>query len=720
MLEIMRLLLSESCELRSAAEDASIPSACTLPSAMHPPPDSGGDEGRLDARTKEELAAELAVMNGLHHLSTRLLAATELGPLLEEILEATIALLAADFGTIQLWDPATGVLTLAAQRGFQQDFLDSFDHVHAGTGSWGVALERRARVVVEDVRTDPLFAPHVPIAASAGFRAVQSTPLFSRTGEPLGMISTHFRQPHRPADRDLWFTDFYARQAAELIERKRSDDSLRAAKVRTETILESITDQFFALSKDWRFTYFNRHAAAQMRALGKDPNALIGQVLWEVFPHVPNEEALRRVMTERMAIKDELFYAPLDQWVENDMCPSPDGGIVTFQRYITSRKQTEAALRASEERFRRYFDLGLIGMAITSPTKGILEVNDELCRILGYERQELLRMTWVEMSHPDDIALDVAHFQRVLAGEIDGYSIDKRWVRKDGRIVDGIMAARCVRRTDGTVEYFVGLVQDITERKSAERRLGESERRLHALEVELAHVARATTLGELAASIAHEVNQPLAAIVMNAQACSRWLGANPPDLREAHTAMNRVVGDANRAAEVIARIRAFLQQGEPQLVAVNLSEVIADVVAIVQGEISVQGVSVAVRPGIGLPAVSADRIQLQQVVLNLVVNAIEAMSPVPARARTLGIEAGRHGTDALRVAVRDSGVGITSAHRDRIFDAFYTTKPHGMGMGLAISRSIIEAHGGRLWATANDGPGSTFQFTVPLWIPPAS
>src|SRR4029077_17842489 len=144
---------------------------------------------------------------------------------------------------------------------------------------------------------------------------------------------------------------------------------------------------------------------------------------------------------------------------------------------ITERKRVEEALRESEERFRRYFDLGLVGMAITSPTKGCLEVNDELCRILGYRREELLRLTWAELTHPDDLAADVANFNRVLAGQIDGYSIDKRWIRKDGRIIASIMAAKCVRRANGTVDYFVGLVQDITERKRAE----EEQRKLAAL-----------------------------------------------------------------------------------------------------------------------------------------------------------------------------------------------------------------------------------------------
>jgi PAS domain S-box-containing protein len=443
-----------------------------------------------------------------------------------------------------------------------------------------------------------------------------------------------------------------------------------------------------------------------MRTLGKDPDAVIGKVLWDVFPHVPNEAAVRRIMAGRVPATDELFYPPLGQWVENHWYPSADGGIVNFQRYITARKRREAALRTSEERFRRYFDLGLIGMAITSPSKGCVEVNDELCRMLGYERAELLRMPWTDITHPDDIAADVANFNRVLAGEIGGYSMDKRWIRKDGRVIDTIMSAKCVRRADGSVDYFVGLVQDITERKL-----------LHKLQGELAHVARVATLGELAASIAHEVNQPLAAVVTNGHAALRWLAATPPDLDEATETLGRLVRDANRAAEVIARIRTFLKQDGPRVAVMDLDKVIAEVITMVAGEISAHGVSLFVQPAAGLPPAAADRIQLQQVILNLVMNAIEAMSTVTERPRTLEIEVGRH-DDALLFAVRDSGVGLPPGQVDLIFDAFHTSKPSGMGMGLAISRSIVEAHGGRLWATSNEGPGATFQFTLPLGTAP--
>ena len=477
-------------------------------------------------------------------------------------------------------------------------------------------------------------------------------------------------------------------------------------------ILNSITDQVFAFDSDWRYIYLNRRGAEQMRSLGMNPASLIGQTLWEAFPETPNPQSFRRAMRDRVPVVDELFHPPLDEWVESRIYPGADGGIVLFQSSITDRKRTESRLRVGEERFRRHFDLSLVGMAITSPDKGCVEVNDELCRILGYDREELLRTSWTDITHPDDLAADLANFDRVIAGEINGYSIDKRWIRKDGRIIHTIVSAQSVRRIDGTVDYFVGLVQDITERNRTEEDLKRSVASLAQARNELARVMRVTTMGELVASIAHEVNQPLTAVITSGHACARWLAGEPPNLPEVASAVGQIVRDANRAAEVIARVRNFFARGTTQ--AIDFNEVIGEVIAIVKGEIRSQGVCLVIAPAADLPTMIGDRIELHQVVLNLVMNALEAMGPVAEGARTLTIEVGRHGRHALRVAVGDSGIGLTGDDPDRIFDPFYTTKLHGLGMGLTISRSIVEAHGGRLWASPHDGPGSTFQFTLPV------
>jgi PAS domain S-box-containing protein len=241
----------------------------------------------------------------------------------------------------------------------------------------------------------------------------------------------------------------------------------------------------------------------------------------------------------------------------------------------------------------------------------------------------------------------------------------------------------------------------------------EAEDALRQTQTELARVARVVSMGELTASIAHEVNQPLSAIITNGHACLRWLVRDPPDLGEARASVQRIIDDGIRAADVIKHIRAFLRRTDPVGTDVRLEDVIGEVVTIVGGEARARRVVVQVRCADGLPPVPGDRIQLQQVLLNLSLNAIEAMTGVEDRPRVVQYAAHPFGDDAVLVAVRDSGVGLDVASLNRAFDAFYTTKPEGMGMGLAISRSIVEAHGGRLWATRNDDHGTTFQFLLP-------
>jgi PAS domain S-box-containing protein len=526
----------------------------------------------------------------LHEFSARLLTIKGLQPLLEEVLDAMVGLHGADFGIVQLVERESGDLVIVAHRGMPEAFLAHFARTHDVGSADGRATHSGERAIVEDVMTDPGYAPHLAIAAVGDFRAVQSTPLISHKGELLGVISTHFRNPCSFSQGVLRFTDLYARYAADIIERNRAEE----------------------------------------------------------------------------------------------------------------------ALRASEERFRRYFDLGLIGMALTSPAKGTIEVNNELCRIFGYSRDELMRMRWPELTHPDDLPADLAHFERVIAGEQDGYVLDKRFIRKDGRVIYCTMAANCLRASDGSVDCFVALVRDISERLEA----GDELRRARD---ELAHVARVAAMGELAASIAHAMNQPLAAMVMNGHAATRWLAMQPPNLREAVTAIDRIVADAHRAGEAIARIRGFVRRGETQRSSVDLHELLREVADMVESEARTRGVKVHIEPGErALAPVVGDRVQLQQVVLSLVMNGIEAMATTPPSERFLRMQVRQDGPQMQRVAVRDAGIGVDPQERDRIFDAFYTSKTSGMGMGLAISRSIIEAHEGRLWCSPNVEGGETFSFMLPI------
>jgi C4-dicarboxylate-specific signal transduction histidine kinase len=249
------------------------------------------------------------------------------------------------------------------------------------------------------------------------------------------------------------------------------------------------------------------------------------------------------------------------------------------------------------------------------------------------------------------------------------------------------------------------LRSEIAEREAAEEGLVRAQ-------AEIARIARVTTMGEFAASIAHELNQPLGGIVTSGDACLRWLAAKPPDLNEARQAVAAIIRDGTRASSVLVRIRGLLSRGEQLRERLDINDVIKDVIALSEGELRRSAISLETGIPEKVAPVVVDRVLLQQVVLNLIMNAIEAMRAVSDR--VLCIRTQEEPLDNIIVLVKDSGVGVERDHSNRIFEAFYTTKARGVGMGLTISRSIIEAHGGRLWAVANDGPGSTFCFTLPI------
>ena len=267
------------------------------------------------------------------------------------------------------------------------------------------------------------------------------------------------------------------------------------------------------------------------------------------------------------------------------------------------------------------------------------------------------------------------------------------------------LIAHRTRDDQGGLEY-IGAVQDVTERRRAQEELDRARS-------ELTHVTRVTSLGTLAASIAHEVNQPLSGIVTNASTCLRMLAAEPPNLDGARETVRRTIRDGHRASEIVNRLRGLFTRKEVIAESVDLNAATTEVIALMASELRRGSVVVREELADGLPTVTGDRVQLQQVILNLLLNAAEAMREVNDRARELTIRTEREAGDRVRVAVRDTGVGVDPQSMNKLFDAFYTTKRGGMGVGLSISRSIVERHHGRLWAEPNDGPGATFWFSIP-------
>ncbi|MFL5238016.1 MAG: sensor histidine kinase, partial [Rhizomicrobium sp.] len=332
--------------------------------------------------------------------------------------------------------------------------------------------------------------------------------------------------------------------------------------------------------------------------------------------------------------------------------------------------------------------------------------SEETLRIFGYEEARYVTVDMViQRIHPDDRALAQQTMDRASS---DGKDVDHgyRLLMPDGSVKYVHATAHAVKEESSGIT-FVGAVTDITARKRAEEEL-------HEAQANLAHVTRVTALGELTASIAHEVNQPLAAVVTNAQACLRWLNRDIPNLDEARGAVESIINDGNRAGEVIRRIRAFVNKTPTHKVPLHINDVVHEVITLVQHELFSHRVSLRMELAPALPPVVADRIQLQQVILNLVVNGIEAMQSRTDRPRELVIRTHQDEAGQIVVSVKDCGIGVAAENADRLFNAFFTTKSSGMGMGLSICRSIVDAHGGRLSAAGNAGPGATFQFTLPL------
>jgi PAS domain S-box-containing protein len=369
-------------------------------------------------------------------------------------------------------------------------------------------------------------------------------------------------------------------------------------------------------------------------------------------------------------------------------------------------------LQEREAKVRRLVESNIIGISIFGFDGRIIEANEAFLRIVGHSHDDIVsgRLRWTDLTPTEWHDADgraVAELR--AAGSCKPY--EKEYFRYDGSRVPVLVGPAAF---DGSRDEGVAFVLDLTERKAAERNLLESEQRYRESQMELAHVNRLTTMGQLTASIAHEVNQPIAAAITSADAGLSWLAAQPPDLKEARDAFDDIIKAGNQAGEVIRHIRALIKKVPERKASLDAIETILEAIDLTRSEMRRHGVLLRTELARGLPRVWGDRVQLQQVILNLIMNALEAMQAVTDRPRELVI--GSHQDDARQVVVtvRDCGVGVSGEDADRLFNAFFTTKASGMGMGLSICRSIIEAHGGRISVVNNDGPGATFQFTLPL------
>jgi PAS domain S-box-containing protein len=504
--------------------------------------------------------------------------------------------------------------------------------------------------------------------------------------------------------------------------------SAKEAEDQTRLIIDTVPAQLWTESPEGVVDFVNRRwidytGMTLEQAVGSGWNRMvhpddIERVLskWRILI----SEGKPREIESRLRRSDGTY-----RWFLSRCCPLIDrsGNILGWygsDTDIHDRKESEEKLRQSEAHLQEAQTLGRIGSWVLDIAAGTVSGSPELFRIFGRDpgdeqvTKEMLRdvrsMPIFRTSvHPEDLSF-VEEFTTKATSEARAGEFEYRIVLPDASVKYVHSVAHPVLDDSGNVVEYIGTIMDVTERKGAEEAL----RRAQA---ELAHISRVTTMGELTASLAHEVNQPIAASVTNAKTCLRWLAGDAPNLEEARAAVTRIVKDQTRAADIISRTRLLFTKGTPQWDRVDVNEVVREMIVLLRGEATRYNISVWTELAADLPEVKGDRVQLQQVLMNLMMNSIDAMKDVDGT-RELAIKSQRAANEELLMSVSDTGVGLPGQQAEQIFTAFFTTKSHGTGMGLRISRSIVESHGGRLWARGNSPRGASFYFTLPIKVEP--
>ena len=589
-------------------------------------------------------------------------------------------------------------------------------------GSCGTAAYRGEPVIVEDIATDPLWADYRDLALRHSLRACWSTPVFSSQGKVIATFAMYYREPRRPTQRDQAIIDQITHLAGIAIQQKLAQEKLQ----RSEAYLAEAEKLTHTGSWAWDpRTQKALYCSQEMfRIFGLDPRESLparDNFLQRIHPEDRDWVARRwkKSLRERVDTLDEFRVLMPDGTVRHINSSShpvldEDGEFIELVGTavdVTERKRAELERQLLASLVEQATEF----MAIADLEGGSpIYLNKAGMKMVGFDSlEEAKTRRGIHYMFPEDrpFVNDVLWPTVLEKGSWSGEMRLRHF--KTGDPIPILYSAFRIDDPETGRPVNVGNVcSDITDRKRAEEKLRASEQRLLDAQMELARVTRVTTLGELTASIAHEVNQPLAAIVANAEACLRWLGRGTPDLEAARRSVEWVIDDGNRASEVIRRVRALANKADIEKIPLDINDVIRDVIALVQRELISHDVSLRMQLASTLPMILGDPVQLQQVIINLVMNGIEAMRAVTERPRELVILSRRDETQVL-VSVTDCGVGISAENADRLFNPFFTTKSGGMGIGLSICRSIMEAHSGRLWALANVPQGAMFQFTLP-------
>ena len=501
-------------------------------------------------------------------------------------------------------------------------------------------------------------------------------------------------------------------------DRKRVEEALLASELSWRQIVDNIPGLVATTGAAGDVEFLNRQVLEYFGRTKEDLKnwSLIGAVHPDDLPRIVEARAKSIETGQRYDVEHRCRGADgIYRWFQVRGLPVRNAEGTTTAWYllltdIEERKRAEAEAEQAYLRLAEAQRVSKTGSFVTDLLMDRHDWSEEALRIFEFDPAEKITLQTIRnVVHAEDLPLFDAEAERAATGAEVDFVYRIRTAGGTIKYLRGL--ARMIRRIDGR-PLFIGAIQDVTDSKLAEQALSRAR-------TELAHASRIMTLGALTASIAHEVNQPLSGIVTNASTCLRMLSADPPNLDGARATTQRTLRDGNRASDVIQRLRTLFSQKEPKYESVDLNDAAREVISLSISELQRAQVTMRTEFDEGLPAVRGDRVQLQQVLINLILNAAEAMREVDDRPRDLLIVTAREDPSRVRLSVRDSGVGIDPQRLEKVFEAFYTTKTTGMGIGLSISRSIIQSHQGLLWASANQGPGATFSFCIPYEPEPA-
>ncbi len=587
--------------------------------------------------------------------------------------------------------------------------------VNLDAGPCGRAACLMEQVIVADVASDLQWDAYGwrTLALSCGLRACWSTPILSSENSVLGTFALYSREPGGPTPQLQDVIGQMTHLAAVAIERQRAVEQLEAE----QELLDLAQKSAGAMAFDWYIQKETNQWSPEQEALfGLQPGAFDGTyTTWKKMMYAPDwPTVVDAIQHAHETGKVEAEYRVVWpdgslHWLStNGRMFFDDAGeplrMVGFTSDVTRRKLVEEELRRSETFLAQAQQLSRTGSFSWRVATDEITWSEELYRIYEFDPGNNITLDVIRTRvHPEDLTLYEKMVEQARNGA-DDFEWHYRLLMPDQSIKYMHAVARATRNRNSELEY-IAAVRDVTARRLADEALDKARS-------ELAHVARVMSLGALTASIAHEVNQPLSGIITNASTCMRMLDADPPNVDGARETVKRTIRDGHRAADVIKRLRALFTNKDAMTELVDLNEATREVIALSRTELERNGVVTRTELAADLPLVTGDRVQLQQVILNLLRNGSDAMSDVEDRPRELLFRTEVEEGNSVRLSVRDGGVGLEPQALDRLFQSFYTTKSDGMGIGLSVSRSIIENHRGRLWATPNDGPGVTFSFSI--------